>query len=199
MMLRTRGLGQATNGAAVIAATIQKVEGYSGPSTQYPNGTLAYQNNNPGNLIYVGQAGATQGPPMPGTQYYYATFPSYQDGYNALLNQINTYGSQGLTINQMMAKYAPATDANGNPTGNNPTAYANQIASSLGVSPDTTVASAISGNNTTPGVSTVSVDPNTGIVTDDGSDDTSDSTLFGLDPTTALVASAAILAAIYLA
>lgn len=213
MRMYNRGIGrigQAGNGAAVIAATIQQVEGYSGPSAKYPNGTLAYQNNNPGNLIYVGQAGAVQGPPMTGTPYYYASFPSYQDGYNALLNQINTYGSQGLTITQMMAKYAPATDANGNPTGNDPVAYANQIASSLGVSPDTTVAAAINGSaNSSPGVQTASLDPsNPGLITDTNTDlgltydssvaSNTDSTLFSLDPTTALLAGAAVLAAIYL-
>jgi hypothetical protein len=134
------GLGQ-TSGIATIAATIQQIEGWS-------PGTIAYTNNNPGNLIYVGQTGATQGPAMTGTPYYFASFSSYDAGEAALQNQIQNYANQGLTINQMMAKYAPATDANGNPTGNNPTAYANSIANSLGVSPDTTVAAAISGGAT---------------------------------------------------
>jgi hypothetical protein len=134
-----RGMGAVTSGIQTIAQTIQTVEGY------YP-GSLAYKNNNPGNLIFVGQAGATQGPPMTGTPYFYAAFPSYDDGYNALLNQIQIYGTQGLTINQMMNKYAPATDPNGNPTGNNPNSYANSIASALGVSPDTSVSAAISGD-----------------------------------------------------
>jgi hypothetical protein len=49
------GLGTTSSpNAAIIANTIQQVEGY------YP-GSLAYTNNNPGNLIFVGQAGATQG------------------------------------------------------------------------------------------------------------------------------------------
>jgi len=134
-----RGFGSA-DPAGTIAATIQKVEGY------YP-GSLAYRDNNPGNLIFVGQPGAVQGPPMPGTKYYYASFPSYDAGYQALLSQVKTYGSQGLTIQQMMNKYAPATDANGNPTGNDPTGYANSIAASLGVSTDTTVADALAGSS----------------------------------------------------
>lgn len=125
------GLGQTSSGAATIAATIQQVEGY------YP-GTPAYTNNNPGNLIYVGQSGATAGAGG------FAAFPSYDAGYQALLNQIQSYANQGLTIQQMMNKYAPAGDGS-----NNPTAYANQIASALGVPTDTTVADAISGGSGT--------------------------------------------------
>jgi len=135
------GFGQTSPAISTIASTIQTVEGY------YP-GSLAYSNNNPGNLIYMGQSGATQGPAMKGTPYYYASFSTYDAGEQALVNQIQTYANQGLTINQMMAKYAPATDANGNPTGNDPTAYANTIASALGVSPDSTIADALAGNAT---------------------------------------------------
>ena len=123
------GLGDA---AGTIASTIQKVEGY------YP-GTLAYTNNNPGNLIFVGQAGASPGAGG------FASFPTYDAGYQALLNQIQNYANRGLTIDQMMNIYAPALDSKGNPTGNNPTLYANTIANSLGVSTSTTVADALSG------------------------------------------------------
>lgn len=119
-----RGLGQ-TPAAATVAQTIQKVEGY------YP-GTLAYTNNNPGNLIFVGQAGATQGAGG------FAAFPSYDAGYQALLNQIQNYSNRGLTIQQMMDIYAPATQA-----GNNPTLYAQTIATSLGVTPDTLLSDAL--------------------------------------------------------
>jgi hypothetical protein len=142
MLIGLIGLSTITQPAvSTIASTIQTVEGY------YP-GSIAYTNNNPGNLIYVGQLGAVKGPAMPGTPYYYAQFSTYDAGEAALANQIQTYANQGLTINQMMAKYAPATDANGNPTGNNPTAYANTIAAALGVSPDTTISDALAGNAT---------------------------------------------------
>jgi len=104
---------------ATIAGVIQQQEGY------YP-GTLAYQNNNPGNLIYAGQTGATQGAGG------FAKFSSYQDGLNALNNQLQLYAGRGLTISDMMNVYAPATQA-----GNNPTLYASRIAGALGVSPDT--------------------------------------------------------------
>jgi hypothetical protein len=122
------GLGTSSPNAAVIAQTIQKVEGY------YP-GSLAYTNNNPGNLIFVGQPGATPGAGG------FAAFPSYDDGYQALLNQIQNYANRGLTIDQMMNLYAPAGQGS-----NNPTAYASTIASALGVSTDTTVADALAGS-----------------------------------------------------
>jgi hypothetical protein len=163
------GASSASPAVATIASTIQTVEGY------YP-GSLAYNDNNPGNLIFNNQAGATKGPPMAGTPYFYAVFPSYDDGYQALVNQINTYANQGLTINQMMAKYAPATDANGNPTTNNPTSYANQIATALGVSADATLSDALAGNATAgipaPDTSTLfnsATDPVTSLFTDVGS------------------------------
>jgi len=107
------------NTTATIAGVIQQQEGY------YP-GTLAYQNNNPGNLIYAGQSGATQGAGG------FAKFSTYQDGLNALNNQLQLYAGRGLTISGMMNVYAPATQA-----GNNPTLYASRIAGALGVSPDT--------------------------------------------------------------
>jgi hypothetical protein len=118
-----RGLGAAVQvlpAATVqtIASTIQQVEGY------YP-GSLSYSNNNPGNLIYAGQAGATRGAGG------FAQFSTYQDGLDALNNQIQLYAGRGLTIQQMMNTYAPAS------AGNNPAAYANQVAGALGVGPDT--------------------------------------------------------------
>lgn len=184
------GLGAATTvtpGVATIASTIQTVEGYSGPSAQYPNGTLAYQNNNPGNLIFANQPGATQGAGG------FAAFPSYQAGYDALVNQIGIYSSQGLTIDQMMNKYAPALNADGTPSGNNPTQYANQIATALGVSPTTSIADAI-GTTTgaSPGVDLTGagIDSIAGDTTDDGS-------ILGMDPTTLLTLALAGAAVLY--
>lgn len=138
-----RGMGAVSPAADTIAQTIQKVEGY------YP-GTLAYVNNNPGNLIYVGQAGATPG------QGGFAAFPSYDAGYQALLNQIQNYANRGLTIDQMMNLYAPAGQGN-----NNPTLYANTIAGALGVSTDTTLADALSGGGQL--ADTTSIDTSSGV------------------------------------
>lgn len=98
-----------------IASTIQQVEGY------YP-GSLAYRNNNPGNLVCANQTG------MVACNNGFAVFGSYDDGLTALDNQIQLYAGRGLTIDQMMAIYAPAGQGS-----NNPSAYAQTIASSLGV------------------------------------------------------------------
>src|ERR1700678_1407098 len=129
----TPGLGRLGSAVVVtpqlqtLAQTIQTQEGY------YP-GTLAYTNNNPGNLIYVGQAGASPG--AGGV----ASFPTYNAGYQALLKQIQNHPNRGVTIDQIMAIYAPAGQGS-----NNPSSYANTIANNLGVSTSTPVATAISG------------------------------------------------------
>jgi hypothetical protein len=117
-----RGVGD----AGAMAAAIQQIEGW------FP-GSVAYTNNNPGNLIYAGQPGATLGPNG------FAVFPTYDAGEQALLNQLNLDQSRGLTISQEMAKWAPAGQGS-----NDPVSYANQVAAALGVSPDTTLASAFS-------------------------------------------------------
>lgn len=161
-----RGLG-ATNAANTIASTIVQVEGVNPSYTP---------NNNPGNLVFVGQSGATLGAGG------FAAFPTYTDGYNALLNQIQVYANQGLTIDQMMNKYAPAAATN-DPTGvNNPNLYATYIANALGVPVTTPVADALNGTGTI-----ATIDPG---VTD--TPDTTDAgTVTGLDPLTTLVLGAA--------
>jgi hypothetical protein len=153
------GLGDALPSAilAVIASTIQNVEGYS-------PGTSSYIYNNPGNLVYVGQAKATAAStgvtdPVSGAYLPFAKFGSYQDGLNALYNQIQIYANEGLTITQMMQKYSPGDD----PT-NNPTSYAATIANALGVPPDTLLTNIQYGMGT-PNLSldylTDSIDPTT--------------------------------------
>lgn len=104
---------------SAIAQAIQTQEGY------YP-GSLSYRLNNPGNLVYAGQPGAT--PVTVGT-YTFASFPSYDAGYQALLNQISLDASRGLTIQQFATKYAPAA------AGNDPTTYAANLAAAVGLSP----------------------------------------------------------------
>jgi hypothetical protein len=103
---------------STIAAKIQQIEGY------YP-GTVAYANNNPGNLVFAGQSGATLGAGG------FARFATYSDGLNALNDQIQLYAGRGMSIQDMMNVYAPASP------GNNPVAYANQVADALGVDPST--------------------------------------------------------------
>lgn len=101
------------------------------------------QNNNPGNLVYAGQPGAS------GVPGQIATFDTYDDGYNALVNQLGLYASgscascngQPQTIAGTFQIYAP-----GSVPGNNPTSYANNVAAALGVSTDTPLSSVLTGD-----------------------------------------------------
>jgi hypothetical protein len=123
-----------------VAQTIQTVEGYYAPGTPgYPNGSIAWQLDNPGNLMYAGQAGAT---PDTINGRTFAKFPTYAAGYQALLNQIQLDASRGQTISQFTASYAPSSD------GNDPAGYAQQIAAATGLSTSDLLATAISGAST---------------------------------------------------
>ena len=120
---RGRGLGQ----YSAIASAIQTIEGW------FP-GSRSYRSNNPGNLMYAGQPGAT-GADAQG----FAIFPDYQTGLNALNNQIALDASRGMTIQQFAHSYAPAAG------GNNPTSYAAQLASASGLSVNDPLSSASGG------------------------------------------------------
>ena len=109
---RNRGLGQFNS----VANEIQQLEGWF-------TGSVSQTNNNPGNLMYAGQPGATGQ-----TAAGFAVFPTYQAGYQALQNQIALDASRGLTISQFANKYAPAAG------GNDPASYAAQLAAATGLS-----------------------------------------------------------------
>jgi hypothetical protein len=93
--------------------------------------------------MYAGQPGASGSPGQ------IATFDSYQDGYNALVNQLALYANgtcaacKGMpqTITGTFAIYAPAGSGN-----NNPTVYAQNVANALGVDPNTPLASVLVGS-----------------------------------------------------
>lgn len=138
MLVPRYGLGAAVD---TLAQTIITVEGNN------PN--LA-SNNNPGNLVYVGQSGATIGAGG------FAKFPTYQAGYDALTRQIGLYAGRGMTVEDMMGVYCPASSP-----GCNPTSYANTVAGALGVSPNTLVSDALNGSVPDPGDDSV---PNSGDV-----------------------------------
>jgi len=99
-------------------------------------GTVAARNNNPGNLKFAGQAGAT-GQDSSG----FAIFPSTAAGWQALYNQLSAYVSEfpGFSLLQIMAHYlgqpTPTTNSQGNAF-----TYASFVASALGVDPSTTLA-----------------------------------------------------------
>lgn len=90
------------------------------------NAPRGIRNNNPGNLVYVGQAGATKE-----ANGRFAVFPTAQAGLNELAEQLRRYGRRGLdSIQAIVNTYAPATE---NDTG----AYANYLAQKMGINTDT--------------------------------------------------------------
>jgi len=123
-----------------LADAIQRVEGYIPPNAQYPQGSLAYQNNNPGNLRYAGQPGAVQACTQ--NNGCFAKFPTYDAGYQALENQIQIQAAQGQTLSQFINQYAPPADKN------NTSAYLSTLVAATGASADTPLTDVISGAST---------------------------------------------------
>jgi hypothetical protein len=86
------------------------------------------RNNNPGNLNFAGQAGATK---EGGENGRFAVFESMRDGISALYRQIQLYFSRGVnTIESVVNKYAPADD------NNNVQAYIKQLVGATGKQAD---------------------------------------------------------------
>jgi hypothetical protein len=94
---------------------------------------IAYENNNPGNLKYVGQAGATKGSPVAGAPgSYWAKFETPEFGQAALENQVKLDQSRGFTVEQFVNKYAPSSE-------NNTGLYIEQLTKALGVTATTSL------------------------------------------------------------
>lgn len=87
---------------------------------------LAQVNNNPGNLRFAGQPGATPG------EGGFARFPSPQAGVQALQRQIQLDAGRGLTLAQFINKYAP-------PVENDTNLYLQQMVQATGATPNTPV------------------------------------------------------------
>lgn len=108
-----------------FALAIQKHEGWFANSR-------SQKNNNPGNLKFANQRKAT-GRDLDG----FAIFANYEDGFEALINQIKI-GLTGnsklyypeMTLLQFFERYSPSADHN------NPEAYAQAVATELGVTKD---------------------------------------------------------------
>lgn len=106
-----------------LANAISTFEGFLIP------GSVAQRNNNPGNLKYVGQAGAI-GKDSQG----FAIFGSVADGQAALISQLGLYADRGLTLSQMMNIYAPSSE-------NDTNTYLNYVSSQTGIAPDASLSS----------------------------------------------------------
>jgi hypothetical protein len=118
---------------------IQEMEGYIAPCKQYPTGTRAWKNKNPGNLRYVGQTRA-----IGHDDKNFCIFKTYQDGYETLKYMLKRAGSgesksynPNMTLYQFFAKYAPSSD------GNYPKHYAEVVAKRIGVSASVQIKSLI--------------------------------------------------------
>lgn len=102
-------------------------EGYVVDINTVGNPSVASKNNNPGNLVFVGQEGATKSDmgfkDDNGKQYYYAKFSTPQAGREALKKQIALDAGRGMTFEQFIKKYAPTDKA----AGNDSKAYADAI------------------------------------------------------------------------
>lgn len=95
-----------------------------------PNLTVAQRNNNPGNLIFIGQPGAVKGDQRPdGT--YWAKFENPETGRTALENQLRLDTQRrGMNLTDTMNKYAPKADKN------NTQAYIDYISKATGIKPN---------------------------------------------------------------
>lgn len=113
-----------------IAAAIERMEGF------YP-GSLAWRNNNPGNLVFVGQPGARAGAGG------FAAFDSVELGRQALKNQIqldidrgrDAAGRPVVTLADLIASWAP-------PSENDTAQYIRNVAAWTGISPDAVLSAA---------------------------------------------------------
>lgn len=72
---------------------------------------IAYEHNNPGNLTFKDQRGATRGEPKDGGGYW-ARFDNTSDGMRALARQVGLDQERGLNVRQFVEKYAPKKDGN---------------------------------------------------------------------------------------
>ena len=117
-----RGLGSIS--IAQLAAAITRNEGF------YP-GSLAYQNNNPGNL--------TAGPGMIGMNGGFAVFPDLATGQAALQNQIQLIINRGLTLSEFF-QGKPGVYAGYDKTD---PSYASKVSSWLGIPIDQPLSSLV--------------------------------------------------------
>jgi hypothetical protein len=128
----------------VISESIAKREGFYVTQDQarsrgihWP--TIPQRLNNPGDLMFAGQSGATDHPVtgVDGKVRHYAEFESEDAGWTALSRQIMLDAKRGLTLRQFINKYAPAED------GNDPKSYLSQVAAALQADPNSLLSTAI--------------------------------------------------------
>ncbi len=108
-----------------IANVMAQIEGWN------VAGSLAQRNNNPVNLRFANQPGATLG------EGGFAKFSSPDAGFAAAENQISLDASRGLSVSDFINKFAPLSE-------NNTSGYIGMFTSMLGVSSSDKLSSLIS-------------------------------------------------------
>lgn len=80
---------------------------------QEPKGNIAQRHNNPGNLIFVGQTGATKGEPK-GDGQFWAQFKTVAKGRKAAQNdiQIKLDRTPNMTVADLILERSPVSDEN---------------------------------------------------------------------------------------
>lgn len=111
-------------GATALANAIFRQEGVLDASGNWIPSSLGYRLNNPGNLNYAGQAGATPTTMGNGSE---AQFDTLADGIAATDRQLALDASRGLTLAQRLSTWATGNQA----------AYVSNVSSWLGVDPNT--------------------------------------------------------------
>lgn len=112
-----------------IGINLPRADGYGQDEeveqrAQSSNAPRGIRNNNPGNLNYAKQSGATK---ESGPNGRFAVFNSMTEGISALYKQIQLYFRRGTdTISEIVNKYAPASD------NNNVMAYINSLVKATG-------------------------------------------------------------------
>lgn len=110
-----------------LAQAIARQEGYGIP------GSVATRLNNPGNLVYVGQSGATpvRVTGADGKVRTFASWPTPDEGWAGLVRDLELKASRGMDLQAIINAWAPASD------GNNTTKYYLNVARFLGIDTDT--------------------------------------------------------------
>jgi hypothetical protein len=140
-----------------LAQAIMRQEGYGTPGAVTITGA-----NNPGALrdspYAVGYVTGASGK--------FAKFASYEDGYNALLYDLQSKVNRGLSLRDFVYTYAP-------PSENDSTTYLNNLSGWLGISADTKLGEWLNGMGTDnsgdfgasdSGLDTITNDPTKGIM-----------------------------------
>ena len=129
-----------------------------GENPKYPNGTLAWRNKNPGNLIFGPLAqkyGATTFYHHPITGHDFAIFPTYEQGFQAMVEILrNAATGKSLiykpdwTLIQFFTKYSPIRNSKGQVIPN--VGYAESVAKIIGVPATTQIKDLVEASDTAP-------------------------------------------------